>query len=135
MRYSIPVVQVLLGLIFLFFGLNGFFGFLQAPLPPGPAGDFLGAMLKSHYVYMVSGVQVLAGILVLINQFVPLALALLAAMLANILTFHVTMEPAGAPLAVVTTILWLILAWKFRACFRPLFVRKAQQSSVMRRGE
>jgi len=132
MKYSISVVQVLLGLIFLFFGLNGFFGFLQAPLPPGPAGDFIGAMLKSHYVYMVSGVQVLAAVLLLINQFVPFALALLAAMLANILTFHVTMEPAGAPLAVVTTILWLILAWKFRACFRPLFVRKGVSTKAIR---
>ncbi|HEX5411577.1 MAG TPA: hypothetical protein VFZ27_06920 [Terriglobia bacterium] len=129
MKYSIPVVQVLLGLIFLFFGLNGFFGFLQAPLPPGAAGEFLGAMLTSHYTYMVSGVQVLAAVLLLINQFVPFALALLAAMLANILAFHVTMEPSGVPLAVVTTILWVILAWKFRACFRPLFVRKANPQS------
>jgi hypothetical protein len=73
----------------------------------------------------VSGTQVIAGVLLLINRFVPLVLAMLAPMLANILAFHLTMQMTGLPLALITTILWAILAWRYRAHFTSLFVHKA----------
>lgn len=124
MKVIAILAQIVLGLIFLFFGLNGFLNFLHGTLPGGLAGDFLGALTQSHYVYFVSGVQIIAGVLLLINQFVPLATVLLGAMIANILVFHLTMQPSGLPLAVIVFILWLILASHIRAYLAPIFVRK-----------
>jgi len=91
----------------------------------GTAGAFVGALIGSHYIYLVSGTQVIAGALLLINRFVPLALALLAPVLANILAYHLTMQLEGLPLALITTILWAILMWRYRAHFTSLFVHKA----------
>jgi putative oxidoreductase len=125
MKIVTVIVRVLLGLIFFIFGLNGFVGFLPMPPLAGTAGAFIGALFSSHYLYLVSGVQLIAGVLLLINRFVPLALAMLAPVLANILAYHVTMEPVGWQLAVFTTILWAILAWRYRAHFTALFVQKA----------
>jgi hypothetical protein len=81
--------------------------------------------VASHFVYFVSGVQVIAGALLLVNQFVPLALALLAPVLYNILAFHITMQPSGLLPGLICSILWLILVWRVRDYFVPLFVQKA----------
>ena len=58
MHIAALIARVLLGLVFLVFGLNGFLNFLPpGPLPEGPAGQFLGALIQSHYVYPVSALQ------------------------------------------------------------------------------
>jgi uncharacterized membrane protein YphA (DoxX/SURF4 family) len=119
------VARILLGLMFFVFGLNGFLNFMHAPLPPGLAGTFLSTLVASHFVYFVAGVQVIAGALLLVNRFVPLALALLAPVLYNILVFHITMQPSGLPPGFVASILWLILVWRLRAYFAPLLAQKA----------
>jgi putative oxidoreductase len=119
------IARILLGLIFLVFGLNGFLNFFPTPPLAGVAGAFIGALISSHYVYLVCGVQLIAGVLLLINRFVPLALAMLAPVIANILAYHLTMQLSGLPLALFTTILWMLLMWRFRAYFTSLFVQKA----------
>jgi uncharacterized membrane protein YphA (DoxX/SURF4 family) len=125
MKIVAVIARILLGLIFFVFGLNGFLNFIPAPPMTGTAGAFVGALIGSHYIYLVSGTQVIAGALLLINRFVPLALALLAPVLANILAYHLTMQLEGLPLALITTILWAILMWRYRAHFTSLFVHKA----------
>jgi hypothetical protein len=125
MKIVAVIARILLGLMFFVFGLNGFLNFMHAPLPPGLAGTFLDTLITSHFVYYVSGIQVIAGVLLIANQFVPLALALLAPVLYNILVFHITMQPSGLPMGLIATILWLILVWRLRDYFAPLFVQKA----------
>src|ERR1700755_1154609 len=78
MRIVVVIARVLLGLMFVFFGMNGFLNFLPAPPLTGVPGAFLGALITSHYVYLVCAVQVLGGLLLVVNQFVPLGVALLA---------------------------------------------------------
>jgi putative oxidoreductase len=123
-KFAVASARILLGLIFVFFGLNGFLNFIPAPPIPGPAGAFIGAMTVSHYVYFVSGVQVVAGLMLLTNQFVALALAMLAAVIANILAYHISMMPAGLPLPLVVTALWFVVALPLRAHFAPLLARQ-----------
>jgi putative oxidoreductase len=124
MKIVALIARILLGLIFLVFGLNGFFNFLHGALPGGMAGTFLGALIHSHYVYFVSGIQLIAGILLLIDRYVPLALVLLGAEIANILVFHLTMNLAGIPVPILVAILWAIVVWRFRASLAPLFASK-----------
>ena len=128
MKIVTIIARILLGLIFFVFGLNGFVGFIPMPPLEGVAGAFIGALFTSHYLYLISGVQLIAGVLLLINRFVPLALALLAPVIANILMYHATMQPSGFPLAIFTTLLWGILVWRYRAHFMSLFVHKAAAS-------
>jgi uncharacterized membrane protein YphA (DoxX/SURF4 family) len=77
---KIPTVaRVLLGLIFAVFGLNGFLHFIPTPPPSGPAGAFGSAMFATGYLFqLLKSTEVVAGLLLLSNRFVPLALALLA---------------------------------------------------------
>jgi putative oxidoreductase len=125
MRIVVIVARILLGLMLFVFGLNPFLKFIPTPPMSGAAGDFLGAMINSHYVYLVGGVQVVSGLLLLINRYVPLAIALSGAVVANIIAYHVTMQRTGAQLAILATICWAILAWGFRDYFSSLWVQKA----------
>ena len=41
MKIAVLVARILLGLTFVVFGLNGLLNFLHAPMPPGPAGQYM----------------------------------------------------------------------------------------------
>ncbi|HET7109949.1 MAG TPA: hypothetical protein VFI41_03665 [Gemmatimonadales bacterium] len=128
MRNTIrATARALLGLLFLIMGLNGFFSFLPAPasLPP-KAGAFFGAMMATGYLIpLVSAMQAVAGVLLLINRFVPLALVILAPVVVNIAFYHIFLSPTmGVPLAAVALVLELYVAWAYREAFRPLLVSR-----------
>ena len=118
MKILTIIARILLGLIFVVFGSNGFLHFLpMPPLPQGVTGEYLHAFFASGYVYVISGFQVAGGLLLLIGRFVPLGLTILAAIIVNIWTFHLLMAPEGLPPAVVVTILVLFLVWSYRDRF------------------
>lgn len=126
MKIVALIARVLLGLIFLVAGLNGFLNFLRGPMPTGLAGQFSIAMIQSHYLWLVAGTQVVAGALLLVNRYISLALVLAGALLANILMFHATMAHASAGPGIVCTILWLIVCIYYRAALAPLFASKTE---------
>ncbi|WP_047491270.1 hypothetical protein [Terriglobus sp. TAA 43] len=125
MKLAATIARYLLGLIFTVFGLNGFLNFIKQPPPPDPnAIHFFTGVAVSHYAYMFFGFQLIAGLLLLSGYFVPLALTILAAELANILTFHATMNPEGFAPALLAAVLWIIVFLQYRASFEPLFAAK-----------
>src|SRR5260370_13899082 len=95
MKILNKVSRFLLGLIFLIFGLNGFLTFIPMPPPSGVAGQYFGALFVSHYILAVFALEIVAAGLLLVNRFVPLALAILAPILVNIVLFHASMAPQG----------------------------------------
>ena len=126
MKIVTLIARVLLGLIFVVFGINGFLNFLNmGPAPTGLAGQFLGALVLSHYYWIVAVLQIAGGALLLVNRFVPLALVLLGPVIVNIICFHVFMNPSGAPPAAVVTVLWFIVFYANRQHFSGIFVQRA----------
>ncbi|MGH9455903.1 MAG: hypothetical protein ACRD2O_18270 [Terriglobia bacterium] len=126
MKVVVLIVRILLGLVFLVFGLNGFLGFIpKQPLPSGLAGQFLTVLFQSHYVLFVSAFQVAGGALLLVNRYVPLALTLLGPVIVNILLYHLLLDHAGAIGAVVVAVFWGILALRCRQYFSGIFVQRA----------
>ncbi len=127
MKIIALIARILLGLVFFVFGLNGFLHFIPmiGPMPTGPAGQFLGALVQSHYVYVVSALQVAGGVLLLVNRYVPLGLVLLGPVIVNIFLFHLLMERTGLPLAIVVVILWGIVAFRNRQYLSGIFVGRS----------
>ena len=95
MKTASTIARYLAGVIFLVFGLNGFLNFIPLPPPGGIAGQFMGALYASHYLWVIFAFQLLAGVLLLVNRYVPLALAVLAPVIVNILSFHASWPRAG----------------------------------------
>ena len=118
MKILTIIARVILGLAFTFFGAILVFHFIpMPPPPPGLAGDFSKVFAASGFMNVVGAMQLLSGLLLLSGRFVPLALTILAAILFNILTFHITMEPAGIGPGLIATVLWLFLFWQYRERF------------------
>jgi putative oxidoreductase len=126
MKTASVIARYLAGVIFLVFGLNGFLHFIPLPPPEGVAGQFMGALYVSHYLWVIFAFQVIAGVLLLINRYVPLAVAVLAPVLVNILTFHALMAPSGLPLALFVTVLWALIFINVRPAFSGLFQSRLQ---------
>ncbi len=125
MKIVALIARILLGVMFVVFGLNGFFHFIpMAPMPGGPAKDFMTILSESHYMAVVFAVQLAGGVLLLANRFVPIALVLLGPVIVNILLFHITMEPGTLPPGIVATILWFVVFASVRSAFAGIFVSK-----------
>jgi len=118
MRIVTLIARILLGLMFIVFGLNGFLNFLNmGPMPTGLAGQFIGALVQSHYFWVVAALQVIGGVLLLVNRYVPLGLVLLGPVIVNILLYHIFLNPAGMLMAIVVTVLWFIVFYDRRQHF------------------
>lgn len=110
------------------FGLNGFFNFIPAPQTPLPesAAAFAGALVNSGYMMQLIGAtQLIVGVLLVVNRFVPLALALFAPFMVNSIAFHIWLEHTGLPMSAVFLALEVYLAWKYRDSYRPMLAMRA----------
>ncbi|HEY2801519.1 MAG TPA: hypothetical protein VGI85_13055 [Chthoniobacterales bacterium] len=120
MKIVTIIVRLLLGLIFVVFGFNGFFHFLKLPPPTNPtAVQFFTAMAISGYISVVFALQILGGLLLLVGL-VPLGLAILCPVLVNITLFHCLMDPAHILHAIIPDLLALFLLWRYWTNFAGL---------------
>jgi len=120
-RYAPSATRILLGLIFFVFGLNGFLQFIPNPPMPDKAGAFMGALAATGYMFpLIKGIEVIAGALLLSNRFVPLALAILAPNVVNIVVFHAVLAPGGLGIALFVLALELFTTWSYRDAYAPM---------------
>jgi len=115
-RHLPTIARILLGLLFVLTGLNGFLDFIPKPKEPLPA--FVLALAAILYMMtLISGTQLLSGVLLVTGLFVSLALALLASVVVNIVLFHVYINRTGLEIALVVLLLELYLAFSYRGAF------------------
>ncbi len=119
---STTAVRSLLGLIYVFFGLNFFLHFLPMPPPPaqpGAAESFMGGLFQAGYFFpMVKGLEVLLGGFLLLNFFTPLSLIILAPISLNILLFHAFLAPDNMAISILIVLLHLYLLWAYKKSYR-----------------
>jgi uncharacterized membrane protein YphA (DoxX/SURF4 family) len=118
--------RVLLGLGFFIFGINGFLQFMPTPPVTAEAGALLGAFAKTGYFFpMIKIIEILVGLLLLSNFFVPLALVLIAPVLVGITTIHLFLNPAGIPMMIFLHALHGFLVYSYRSYYQGLLTKKA----------
>jgi hypothetical protein len=117
-----PIARILLGLTFVVFSLNYFIPFLPRPSAvPAPAVlQLLGGLSAAGLMTLVKVIELSAGLALLANRGVTLALALLAPIIVGIVAVHVVLVPAGLPVALFVLVLELILARSYRSAFAPM---------------
>ena len=120
MRYVVLGARVLLGALFVVFGLNNLLHFIKMPPPSGDALTWIVIMSEHHWMNFVGVEQLVGGLLVLVGRFVPLGLTLLAPVIVNILLYHALLWPHGAGVAVVALLLELFLLAVYWRSFAPL---------------
>ncbi len=125
------IIRYVMGLPLVVFGLNGFFNFIPQPKTPlAPAAmAFAEALMKTGYMMPLIAVTLLVvGSLLVLNRFVPLALALFAPFIVNSILFHFMIEPTGRPMSAVFLLLELYLAWSYRASFASMLRSRTTSS-------
>ncbi|MDQ2908270.1 MAG: hypothetical protein M3R44_02850 [Candidatus Eremiobacteraeota bacterium] len=120
MPIATTVCRILLGLLFTFAGALDLF-VTHPPHEPGLAGAFNVIFAQSHWMQFVGFAQFVAGVFLLANRYVPVALIVLAGFLYNSFAFHITMMPTTVFVVVIVTALWAIVSLKYRSLFAPLF--------------
>ncbi|MBB6612201.1 hypothetical protein H7F15_14215 [Pontibacter sp. Tf4] len=130
MRYPVivTVARLLLGAIFAFAGFNGFL-LLFGVEPVGPTSlhvPFMQVLVATPYVIIpLKATELLAGVMLLSNRFVPLALLMLVPIGLNIFLFHVFADPGLLLNGIVVVILLALLLYHYRAYYLQLLVSKA----------
>ncbi|HZG17902.1 MAG TPA: hypothetical protein VE710_23265 [Candidatus Bathyarchaeia archaeon] len=123
LRLHIP--RIVLGLIFLCAGGNGWIVILGFP-PIFPTSPQAMELLTGYLLVLEKTTEVLAGLLLLANRFIPATLAVLAPIVVNILLFHLFVDPALLLLALLVFLPEVYLLWVFRNSFRSLLTMKAE---------
>ena len=109
--------RISLGLVFLVFGLNGFFRFFSTPTPPQEAHDFLGGLAAAPYFFpLLKGMEVLCGVALFFGRYVKLALVALAPIVVNIVLFHSFLDASTYSFVIpsVVVLLYFQLVWNHR---------------------
>ena len=128
MKVAALIARNLLGLMFVIFGLNGFLHFIHQPPPSGLALQFGTALYAAHYWEPVFALQLLGGLILLSNRYVPIGLVLLGPVIVNILLYHILMDPKGIPPGLVALLLWLVVFYSVRSAFAGIFAPKVPET-------
>ena len=129
MQKLVLVARILLGLIFVVFSSNYFFGFFEMPPSSPEGGLFIGAIISTGYLFtFMKIVELLAGILLLAGKLVPLALTVLAPIIINIFLFHLFLDMGGLIMGLLLLALELFLAYSYRGSFAAILNPSAQPS-------
>jgi putative oxidoreductase len=121
MKIAVLIARILLGLVFLVFGLNAFFHFIPMQPIPGDAGVFAMLMYNHGWLTFHGLLYTIAGLLLLIGRYVPVALVILGPILVNILVFHITLAPSGIGMGLFCTLLELFLIYAYWPAFEGIF--------------
>lgn len=121
------VVRLVFGLIFVVFGLNGFFNFIPMPtdIPQDMVTFSTGLMVSKYFFPLLKGTEVICGLFLVSGFFVPLALVILAPIVINIFLVHAFLAPDMA-MSIALVLMQAYLSFfarpyseKIKALFRP----------------
>jgi hypothetical protein len=130
-RPKVPLVaRILLGLAFTVLGLNFYLRFLPQPAPAPDAGAFLAALVAGKILSITKPIEIAAGLGLLGNRFVPLALTVLAPIEIGILAYHGVFDPSGLPVVAILVALTIYLAWSYRSAFAPMLRARVEPTAA-----
>jgi hypothetical protein len=93
----------------------------------------VGAISVSNYLLVISALQLISGVLLLINRYVPLALTILSPIMMNVLLYSVLTNPAGFGFAFFVAILWVVVLISVRSAFAGIFEARVETQPVRSR--
>jgi len=110
-------LRILFGLFVLVFGLNKFLNFIPFPPMEGDAATLMGIYYTSGFLKLIGILEVLGGLALLLNKYIPLSLTVLVAIMFNAAVFHGLHDIGGIGGAALGLLLGLALVYANRDRF------------------
>ena len=117
----IMILRLLLGAMMLLFGIDKFFQFLNVPPIPGDGGKLMDIYARSGFLTILGVLETLAGIALLVNRFVPIALIITIAILFNATLIHLMYDPQNVIAALLGMIIGIVLVFSDKERYGSLF--------------
>lgn len=127
-KWAPIVARVLMGLLFAASGIFAFVSHFATPpnLPEKLQAFTAGLSASVYFMPFLKAVEIICGVMLITNMWVPLALVVLAPIVINIALVHAFLAPEGMPMAIVIGGIEIYLAFfaePYRNKIRPLFLR------------
>ena len=103
------------------FGLDKFFHFMSIPPIPGDGGTLMEIFSRSGFLHILGVLETAAGIALLVNRFVPIALILTIAILFNATLIHLKYDPQNVIAALPGMIIAILLVFSNKERFGSIF--------------
>ncbi|MGZ3753686.1 MAG: hypothetical protein ACXVAY_01935 [Mucilaginibacter sp.] len=124
MKIAVMIARIMLGLIFVVFGLNFFLHFYNPAMPvmsPVATAFQTGLFGSGYFFKYMKVIEVLCGLFILINRYTALFLVILFPISVNIFLFHAILLPSGIPVGTAVLVLNLFLGFAYRKYYTGLF--------------
>ena len=127
MKITVLICRILLGFIFLVFGLDYYLHFIPyQPLHTGAPGALVAGLKGTGYIYpMMKILQIAGGLSLLLNRYAPFFAIVLFPMSLNVFLFHTILVPSGWYMGVLLLVPNLFLGYGYRNYYRGMFTAKA----------
>src|ERR1700712_922277 len=127
MKTTTLICRVLLGALYLIFGLDYFLHFIPyQPLHTGKAGAFIAGLKGTGYFYPMQKVIQITGVIsLIINRYAPFSAVVLFPISLNVLLFHTFLVPSGWLMGVTLVVPNLLLGYAYRKYYSGMFTMKA----------
>lgn len=128
MKIATIASRVILGLLYLVFGLDYFFEFIPyQPNHTGIVAAFKSALVSIGYFYpMIKSIQIIGGISLLINRYAPFFAVVVFPISVNVFLYHTLLVPSGWLMGVLLLVPNLFLGYAYRRYYTGMFVQKAE---------
>ena len=123
MKTTTLICRVLLGSLYLIFGLDYFLHFIPyQPLHTGKAGAFIAGLKGTGYFYpMQKVIQIVGGLSLMFNRYAPFSAVVLFPISLNVLLFHTFLVPSGWLMGVTLVVPNLLLGYAYRKYYASIF--------------
>jgi uncharacterized membrane protein YphA (DoxX/SURF4 family) len=120
------ICRIVLGFIYLVFGLDYFLHFIPyEPHHTEKVAAFKAGLIGVGYFYpMIKSIQIIGGIALLINQYAPFFAVVLFPISVNVFLYHTILVPSGWLMGVLLIVPNLFLGYAYRKYYGGMFVRK-----------
>jgi putative oxidoreductase len=126
MKKATMISRILLGFIYLVFGLDYFLHFIPyQPNHTGKVAAFKAGLMGVGYFYpMIKSIQIAGGMSLLANLYAPFFAVVLFPISLNVFLYHTILVPSGWLMGVLLIVPNLFLGYAYRKYYSGMFVKK-----------
>lgn len=117
---STKVIRILVGVMMIVFGLNKFLQFMPMEPPTGQMGELMSVLASSPFLAIIGILEVVGGLGLVLNKYVPLSLIIIIAIMINAALFHLFFDPANVVGSLVFLVLSLVLVYAYKDRFNSI---------------